>query len=78
MKIYKANNNNIKLAATLLHNEGIVAFPTETVYGLGALGEAGVTKCLQIIQKELKISMALCGHTNINNVTKDIILEDIF
>ena len=37
MKIYKANNNNIKLAATLLHNEGIVAFPTETVYGLGAL-----------------------------------------
>ena len=29
MKIYKANSNNIKLAATLLHNEGIVAFPTE-------------------------------------------------
>ena len=37
MKIYKANNQNIKLAATLLNNEGIVAFPTETVYGLGAL-----------------------------------------
>ena len=37
MKIYKANKNNIKLAATILHNEGIVAFPTETVYGLGAL-----------------------------------------
>ena len=45
------------------------------LYGLGALGEAGVTKCLQIIQKELDISMALCGHTNINNVTKDIILS---
>ncbi len=48
------------------------------LYGLGALGEAGVTKCLQIIQKELEISMALCGHNNINDVTKDIILETIF
>ena len=48
------------------------------LYGLGALGEAGVTKCLQIIQKELEISMALCGHTNINNVTKDIILPKTF
>ena len=37
MKILKANNKNIKLAADLLHNDGIVAFPTETVYGLGAL-----------------------------------------
>jgi len=37
MKIFKANNKNIKLAADLLHNDGIVAFPTETVYGLGAL-----------------------------------------
>ena len=46
------------------------------LYGLGALGEAGVTKCLQIIQKELNISMALCGHTNINNVTEDIILRN--
>jgi L-lactate dehydrogenase (cytochrome) len=48
------------------------------LYGLGALGEVGVTKCLQIIQKELEISMALCGHTNINNVTKDIILQETF
>lgn len=48
------------------------------LYGLGALGEAGVTKCLQIIQKELEISMALCGHTNIDNVTQDIILPKTF
>ena len=48
------------------------------LYGLGALGEAGVTKCLQIIQKELEISMALCGHNNINDVTNDIILETTF
>jgi L-threonylcarbamoyladenylate synthase len=37
MKIYPANNVNIKLAAKLLLNNGIVSFPTETVYGLGAL-----------------------------------------
>lgn len=37
MKIFKANHDNIKLAATLINNGGIIAFPTETVYGLGAL-----------------------------------------
>ena len=31
------------------------------IYGLGAMGQAGVTKALQIIQKELDITMALCG-----------------
>ncbi len=48
------------------------------LYGLGALGEAGVTRCLEIIQKELEISMALCGHTNVNEVTNDIILTKTF
>ena len=48
------------------------------LYGLGALGEAGVTKCLQIIQKELKISMALCGHTDINSVTENILINNGF
>lgn len=31
------------------------------IYGLGAMGQAGVTKALEVIQKELDISMALCG-----------------
>jgi L-lactate dehydrogenase (cytochrome) len=31
------------------------------LYGLGALGEEGVTKCLQIIQSELDLTMAFCG-----------------
>lgn len=31
------------------------------IYGLGAMGQAGVTKALEIIHKELDISMALCG-----------------
>jgi L-lactate dehydrogenase (cytochrome) len=43
------------------------------LYGLGALGGEGVTKCLEILSKELDLSMALCGHTDINAVTKDII-----
>ncbi len=44
------------------------------VYGLGAMGEAGVTKALQIIHKELDVTMAFCGHTNINTVDKSILL----
>ena len=37
IKISKATEKNINIAATLLLKGGIVAFPTETVYGLGAL-----------------------------------------
>ena len=44
------------------------------VYGLGAMGEAGVTKALQIIHKELDITMAFCGHTDIQNVDRRILL----
>jgi L-lactate dehydrogenase (cytochrome) len=43
------------------------------VYGLGALGEAGVTKALQILHKELDVTMAFCGHTNIANVDRRIL-----
>ena len=48
------------------------------LYGLGAMGEAGVTKCLEIIHKELDISMAFCGHTKIDTVTRDILLPGTF
>ena len=48
------------------------------VYGLGAMGEEGVTKALQIIHKELDITMAFCGHTNINTVDKSILLPGTF
>jgi len=44
------------------------------LYGLGALGEAGVTRCLEIIHKELDLTMAFCGHTQIQNVGRDILL----
>ena len=46
------------------------------LYGLGAMGEAGVTQCLQIIQKELDITMAFCGHTDIRQVDERILLPD--
>ena len=39
-------------------------------YGLGAMGEAGVTRALQIIHKELDVTMAFCGRTNIGSVMK--------
>ena len=48
------------------------------VYGLGAMGEAGVTKALQIIHKELDVTMAFCGHTNINTVDKSILLPGTY
>ncbi|MGR3290489.1 MAG: alpha-hydroxy acid oxidase [Paracoccaceae bacterium] len=44
------------------------------VYGLGAMGEAGVTRALEVIHKELDMSMALCGHKDINTVNRDILL----
>jgi len=48
------------------------------VYGLGAMGEAGVTKALEIIHKELDITMAFCGHTQLTNVDKDILLPGTY
>ncbi|CAM8666172.1 idi Isopentenyl diphosphate isomerase (BS_ypgA, MTH48 and related proteins) [Comamonadaceae bacterium] len=48
------------------------------VYGLGAMGEAGVTKALQIIHKELDVTMAFCGHTNIQNVDRNILVPGTY
>jgi L-lactate dehydrogenase (cytochrome) len=44
------------------------------LHGLGAMGEAGVTKALQIIHNELDLTMAFCGKTDINQVDKGILL----
>ncbi|MBK6471088.1 MAG: alpha-hydroxy-acid oxidizing protein [Betaproteobacteria bacterium] len=48
------------------------------LYGLGALGEAGVTKALEIIHKELDLTMAFCGHTDIHMVDQRILLPGTF
>ena len=47
-------------------------------YGLGAMGEAGVTKALQLIHKELDVTMAFCGHTDIRTVDKSILLPGTY
>ena len=44
------------------------------VYGLGAMGEVGVTKALEIIRKELDISMAFCGRTNVKTLDRDVLM----
>ncbi|MEL6433582.1 MAG: alpha-hydroxy acid oxidase [Pseudomonadota bacterium] len=44
------------------------------VYGLGAMGEAGVTKALEIIRKELDISMAFCGRTDVKTLDRDVLM----
>ncbi|HRC36776.1 MAG: alpha-hydroxy-acid oxidizing protein [Rubrivivax sp.] len=44
------------------------------LYGLGAMGQEGVTKALQIIHKELDLTMAFCGHTRIGTVDRGILL----
>ncbi|OOY10578.1 alpha-hydroxy acid oxidase [Thioclava sp. F36-7] len=44
------------------------------VYGLGAMGEPGVTKALEVIQKELDTSMALCGERRIEDLGRDDLL----
>jgi L-lactate dehydrogenase (cytochrome) len=43
------------------------------LWGLGAAGEDGVTKALQIIHKELDLSMAFCGKTQIGQVNQSIL-----
>jgi L-lactate dehydrogenase (cytochrome) len=48
------------------------------LYGLGAMGEAGVTRALEIIHKELDLTMAFCGHTNIKTVDQGILLPGTY
>jgi len=48
------------------------------LYGLGAMGEAGVSKALQIIHNELDLTMAFCGRTQMDTVDKSILLPGTF
>ena len=43
------------------------------LYGLGAMGEAGVTRCLEIIARELDLTMAFCGLSDIRKVDQSVI-----
>jgi len=48
------------------------------LYGLGAMGEEGVDYALRIIHKELDLSMAFCGRTDIRQVDKGILLPGTY
>jgi L-lactate dehydrogenase (cytochrome) len=48
------------------------------LYGLGAMGEEGVTRCLEIIRKELDVTMALCGLTDVRKVDRSILLPGTY
>jgi L-lactate dehydrogenase (cytochrome) len=48
------------------------------LYGLGAMGEQGVTKALEIIHNELDLSMAFCGRTHIHDIDHTVILPGSF
>jgi L-lactate dehydrogenase (cytochrome) len=48
------------------------------LYGLGAMGEAGVTRALEILAKELDLTMAFCGHTDIHGVDRRVLLPGTY
>ena len=48
------------------------------LYGLGAMGQEGVTKALQIIHRELDLTMAFCGHTDIDKADRTILLPGTY
>jgi L-lactate dehydrogenase (cytochrome) len=48
------------------------------LYGLGAMGETGVKKVLEILHKELDLTMAFCGRTDIETVDKSILLPGTY
>ncbi|MBK8944299.1 MAG: threonylcarbamoyl-AMP synthase [Ignavibacteriae bacterium] len=53
MKLLEATSENINLSAEILKSGGLVAFPTETVYGLGAdgLNSLAVSKIFEVKQR---------------------------
>ncbi len=48
------------------------------LYGLGAMGEAGVTACLDVLRKELDVTMALCGLRDIRQVDRSILVPGTY
>ncbi|WP_394178245.1 L-lactate dehydrogenase [Yoonia maritima] len=44
------------------------------IYGLGAMGEKGVTTALEVIHKELDLTMALCGRRDVKTLDPDVLL----
>jgi L-lactate dehydrogenase (cytochrome) len=47
-------------------------------WGLGAYGQAGVTKAIEVLKKELDVSMALTGVSTISEIGPNVLLEPPF
>ena len=45
------------------------------IYGLGAGGQAGVARAIEILSKELDVTMALCGVTSIRDLDRRVIAQ---
>ena len=45
------------------------------IYGLGACGQAGVARAIEILGKELDVTMALCGVTSIKDIDRRMIAQ---
>ncbi len=45
------------------------------IYGLGAGGEAGVAKAIEILGKELDVTMALCGVKSVKDLDRQVIAQ---
>jgi len=54
---------------------GLIGRPM--VYGIGAYGEKGAERVLEIFYEEMDKTMAFCGHTDVNNVDRSILLSNI-
>ncbi|MBU4612782.1 alpha-hydroxy-acid oxidizing protein [Achromobacter sp. GG226] len=48
------------------------------LYGLGARGEAGVSRVLEILKKELDVTMALCGKRDIHDVDASVLVPGTY
>jgi len=45
------------------------------LYGLGAMGEEGVSTVLEIIHKELDLTMAFCGHREVGDLSRENLIR---
>lgn len=63
------------LRAIALGAKGVLA-GRAYLYGLGALGEEGVLRSLEILRKELDSTMALCGISSLREVASSVLLSD--
>ncbi|AOB29042.1 MULTISPECIES: alpha-hydroxy acid oxidase [Bordetella] len=48
------------------------------LYGLGAYGQAGVTRALEILYKEMDVTMALCGRKHIGQIDRGILMPGTY